>query len=186
MTLPTPPQFDPISPPELAEKHPKEEPLFALLDQLGIAHHTEEHRAVFTVEEGADVKARLPGGHTKNLFLKDKAGTYVLISALGTTEIRLNHLHKRIGTKRLSFGKPEALKALLDVVPGSVTVFSVLNDTEGKVRLILDKALFDHDDVWFHPLRNTASTRVASADLLRFADGVNHPATLIDFTEDLS
>lgn len=168
-----------------ADKHPKEAQLFARLDALGIAHHTEEHRAVFTVEEGADVKARLPGGHTKNLFLKDKAGTFVLISALGSTEIRLNHLHKRIGTKRLSFGKPDALKALLDVVPGSVTVFSVLNDTEGQVRLILDKALFDHENVWFHPMRNTASTRIASADLVRFADGVDHPATIIDFAGDI-
>jgi Ala-tRNA(Pro) deacylase len=174
------------APDNLAAKHPKEAALFARLNSLGIAHHTEEHRAVFTVDEGADVKARLPGGHTKNLFLKDKAGAYVLISALGSTEIRLNQLHKRIGTKRLSFGKPDALKALLDVVPGSVTVFSVLNDTEGQVRLILDKALFLHDSVWFHPLRNTASTRVRSADLLRFADGVGHPATLIDFKEDIT
>ncbi len=169
-----------------ADKHPQEQPLFARLDALGIAHHTEVHRAIFTVEEGADIKARLAGGHTKNLFLKDKAGTYILISALSRTDIRLNQLHKQIGTKRLSFGKADALKALLDVMPGSVTVFSVLNDTEQKVRLILDKALFDYDHVWFHPMRNTASTRVKSADLLRFAEDVGHPATVIDFSPDIS
>lgn len=166
--------------------HPNEPALYALLDQLGIAHHTEEHRAVFTVEEGADVKARLPGGHSKNLFLKDKAGTYVLVSALGSTTIKLNQLHKRIGTKRLSFGKPDALLELLGVVPGSVTVFSVLNDTDAKVRLILDKALFDHDAVWFHPMRNTASTRIKPQDLMTFADAAGHPATLIDFSEDIA
>lgn len=162
-------------------KHTAEPALYALLDKLGIAHKTEEHRAVFTVAEGADVKARLPGGHTKNLFLKDKSGAYVLISALGITEIRLNHLHKRIGTKRLSFGKPEALLELLGVVPGSVTVFSVLNDTDCQVRLILDKGLFSDDAVWFHPMRNTASTRIAPNDLIRFAEATGHSPTVIDF-----
>ena len=96
----------------MSTPHPKEAKLFALFDQIGIEHHTEEHRAVFTVEEGADVKARLPGGHTKNLFLKDKSGQYVLISAMADTQIKLNQLHKRIGTKRLSFGKADALKDL--------------------------------------------------------------------------
>jgi len=175
-----------MAPQTCPKPHPSEPALYALLDRIGIAHHTEEHRAVFTVAEGADVKARLPGGHTKNLFLKDKAGDFVLISALGATEIRLNQLHKRIGTKRLSFGKPDALLELLGVVPGSVTVFSVLNDTEAKVRLILDKALFDHEVVWFHPMRNTASTRIKSADLIPFAEGAGHPPTLIDFNEDIT
>jgi Ala-tRNA(Pro) deacylase len=168
------------------EHHPNEPALYAMLDKLGIAYHTEEHRAVFTVAEGEDVKARLPGGHTKNLFLKDKAGDYVLVSALSSTVIKLNHLHKRIGTKRLSFGKPDALLDLLGVVPGSVTIFSVLNDKEKKVRLILDKALFDHDAVWFHPMRNTASTRVAPDDLIRFAEAAGHPPTVVDFSEDIA
>ena len=169
-----------------SETHPNEPALYALLDELGIARRTEEHRAVFTVAEGADVKARLPGGHTKNLFLKDKSGAFVLISALGSTEIRLNQLHKRIGTKRLSFGKPEALLDLLGVVPGSVTVFSVLHDKGAQVRLILDKALFAHDAVWFHPMRNTASTRIAPQDIVRFAEATGHTPTLIDFSEDIA
>jgi Ala-tRNA(Pro) deacylase len=168
-----------------ATPHEKEPALYAQLDELGLPHHTEEHRAVFTVAEGQDVKARLPGGHSKNLFLKDKSGAYVLISALGRTEIKLNQLHKRIGTKRLSFGKPDALLDLLGVVPGSVTVFSVLNDTEQKVRLILDKALFTHDAVWFHPMRNTASTRMAPQDIVTFAEATGHTPTLIDFSEDV-
>lgn len=169
-----------------ATPHPREPALYALLDELGLAYHTEEHRAVFTVADGTDVKAKLPGGHSKNLFLKDKSGAFILISALGDTEIRLNQLHKRIGTKRLSFGKPDALLEVLDVVPGSVTVFSVLNDTDIKVRLVLDKALFTHDAVWFHPMRNTASTRMAPQDIVTFAKATGHAPTLIDFSEDMT
>lgn len=165
-----------------AHTHPDEPRLYGLFEQLGIGWHTEEHEAVFTVEEGRNIKARLPGGHTKNLFLKDKAGQFVLISALGETPIRLNRLHAHIGTKRLSFGKEEALLDHLGVRPGSVTVFSVINDTDAAVRLVLDKALFEHEQVWFHPLRNTASTRIDPNDLIRFAEATGHPPQILDLS----
>lgn len=158
-----------------------EKALYTLLNALGIAHETKEHEAIFTVEEGQEIKASMPGGHTKNLFLKDKSGAYVLICAIASTPIKLNQCHKVLGTKRLSFGKEEPLFDLLGVRPGSVTLFSVLNDTETKVRLVLDKALFDFDRVWFHPLRNTASTAIYSTDIMKFAKGAGHEPTLVDF-----
>ncbi len=164
----------------MSAQHPDEPRLYDLLDELGIEYRTEEHEAVFTVEEGHAVKARLPGGHSKNLFLKDKAGQFVLISALGETPIRLNRLHPHLGVKRLSFGKEDALFEHLGVRPGSVTVFSVMNDAPGAVRLVLDKALFDHEHVWFHPLRNTASVRVRPDALLAFARATGHEPTVLD------
>lgn len=160
--------------------HADEPRLYERLTDLGIAYHTEEHAAVFTVEEGLDIKARLPGGHSKNLFLKDKAGQFILISALGSTPIKLNRLHAHIGSKRLSFGKEDALFDHLGVRPGSVTVFSILNDTDARVRLVLDDALFAQDVVWFHPMRNTASTRIAPADLLAFARATGHDPLILD------
>ena len=164
----------------MSATHPREPALYARLDALGLPYCTEEHEAVFTVEEGRDVKARLPGGHSKNLFLKDKSGAFFLISALGDTPIRLNRLHPVIGCKRLSFGREDALDGLLGVKPGSVTVFSVLNDTEGRVRLILDQALWTHDHVWFHPMRNTASTRMTPDDILTFARDTGHDPLILD------
>ena len=158
-----------------------EKALFALFDKAGIAHETREHQAIFTVEEGQEIKAEMPGGHTKNLFLKDKSGQYVLISALAATPIRLNQCHKILNTKRLSFGKEEALFDLLGVRPGSVTLFSVVNDVKDDVRLVLDKALFEHERVWFHPLRNTASTAIYTSDIINFAKAAGHEPTIVDF-----
>ena len=155
--------------------------LFDVLDRLSIAHETLEHPAVFTVDEGADIKGKLPGGHTKNLFLKDKAGRLFLICALGSTQISVNKLHPVLGCKRLSFGKPDLLLESLGVTPGSVTVFSVLNDKAGQVTLVLDKALFDDPLVNFHPLINTATTTIASARLVDFAKETGHAPVLIDF-----
>ncbi|HHL43788.1 MAG TPA: prolyl-tRNA synthetase associated domain-containing protein [Hellea balneolensis] len=155
--------------------------LLALLRQLGIEQQTHDHRAVFTVDEGKDIKAKLPGGHTKNLFLKDKSGALFLICALGDTKIAINQLHKHLGCKRLSFGKPDLLLEVLGVTPGSVTFFSIINDQNHKVRLILDKRLFDHEIVNFHPLENTATTAFRSADLLTFAKHTGHEVTIMDF-----
>ena len=153
------------------------------LDNLNISRTTYEHAPIFTVEDGADIKAAMPGGHTKNLFLKDKAGHFFLICALGKTPIRINKLHPVIGCKRLSFGKPEALLEYLGVTPGSVTLFSILNDTDSAVTLILDSALMNHDIVNFHPLLNDATTAISSSDMIRFAKATGHDPVILDFAE---
>ncbi len=156
-------------------------PLFELLDKFGIAHTTHEHEAIFTVEQGAHIKAKLPGGHTKNLFLKDKSGAVFLVCALGETKIPVNRLHKVLGCKRLSFGKPDLMIETLGVTPGSVTFFAIMNDRESRVQLVLDKALFDHEIVNFHPLENTATTAFAARDIETFAKATGHDPVILDF-----
>lgn len=144
--------------------------LSAFLDRLGIAHRTVEHPAIFTVEEGRDLKLQWPGGHSKNLFLKDKAGRLTLGVALGETRVDLVGLGRRIGSKgRLSFGSPELMSATLGVIPGAVTPFALMNESARAVStVVVDAALLAHDPVWFHPLENTASTAVSPDGLRAF------------------
>lgn len=142
--------------------------LYRLFDEQQIAHRTYEHQAVFTVEESHGIKATMPGGHTKNLFLKDKKGALFLLCAIAETQIDLNAVSKLIGAGRFSFGNAELLERHLGVTPGSVTLFSIINDPDRTVTLILDEALFAHDPVNFHPLRNTATTAVSPGDMLKF------------------
>ncbi|MEL7108291.1 MAG: prolyl-tRNA synthetase associated domain-containing protein [Pseudomonadota bacterium] len=156
--------------------------LYAFLDAHEIAHKTVEHAATFTVEEGRHLKASMPGGHTKNLFMKDKDGALVLISAWAESQLRLNQLHKVIGTRRLSFASADLMLECLGVVPGSVTAFGLMNDTDGRVRFIVDSALMSFDTVNFHPLVNTATTAISQADLRRFATATGHQLTELDFS----
>lgn len=158
----TPPHAAPLTRPAA------EADLFGLFERLGIAHQTTRHRPVFTVEEGADLKAQMPGGHSKNLFLKDKKGRLFLLSALGETVIDLNALSKALSAGRFSFGSAERLMRHLGVEPGSVTLFALINDPERQVTLVLDEGLFAHDPVNFHPLRNDATTAISPADMLKF------------------
>ena len=156
--------------------------LFAFLDAHDIAHMTVEHAATFTVEEGRDLKASMPGGHSKNLFMKDKDGTLVLVSAWAESQLRLNQLHKLIGTRRLSFASAELMLDCLGVVPGSVTAFGLMNDKQKRVRFVADAALIGFDTVNFHPLVNTATTAISQADLRRFVELTGHSLMEVDFS----
>lgn len=148
--------------------------LFDFLEQLGIATTTHEHKAVFSVAESETLDARLPGGHTKNLFLKDAKGRLFLVVAQSSSQIDLKALPKTLGCARLSFGKPELLLETLGVTPGSVTAFSVINDPEAQVSVVIDATLMDHDTINCHPLENTATTSIAREDLLKFMSACGH------------
>ncbi len=154
----------------------------ALLDRLqtmGVTTTTIEHPAVHTVAESSTIEIPLPGAHTKNLFLKDEDGTLLLIIAKSSTKVDLKHVMRKLGTGRLSFGKPELLLEVLGVTPGSVTAFAVINDQKRRVRVIMDQELMAHESVNCHPLENTATTNIALADLLRFIRETGHePQTL--------
>ena len=154
--------------------------LLSLLDELNFETKTYEHDAVFTVEESSKIKEDIPGGHTKNLFLKDKKGNFFLIVAEGTAEIKLNAVHGLIGAKgRVSFGKPDALMELLGVKPGSVTAFAPMNDKNNLVKVVIDEPLLRYDLINCHPLTNTMTTTISREDLLAFLAHVGHDPEII-------
>ena len=148
--------------------------ILAHLDALGIRSETFHHPAVFTVEESLQHTAHLPGAHVKNLFLKDKKAKLWLVTCRHDLRVDLNALSRRLGAARFSFGRPELLMEVLGVEPGSVTPLALVNDTALRVNPVLDEALLVHAQVNCHPLRNTASTAIGSADLLRFMRSNGH------------
>jgi Ala-tRNA(Pro) deacylase len=156
--------------------------LLAWMAEQGIAQTTHDHPAVFRVDEGLELKAALPGAHTKNLFLKDKKGKLWLISARQDTVIDLKRADKWIGSARLSFGNETLLYETLGVRPGSVTALGLVNDPDQRVTFVLDKALWDADIVNFHPLTNTATTALAQGAFRRFLELIGRaPVVVVDF-----
>jgi Ala-tRNA(Pro) deacylase len=153
--------------------------LFARLQELGIATHTLEHEAVFTVAESSRLERQLPGGHTKNLLLKDKKDRLYLVVALGDAHIDLKSLHKTLGSDRLSFAKPELLMEVLGVPAGSVTPFALMNDVSHRVTVILDADMMRHERLNYHPLENTATTNIGRDDLLRFIRACGHEPRIL-------
>ena len=153
--------------------------LFAFLDRLEISYHTTHHDALFTVEESRQGRGEISGGHSKNLFLKDKKGAFFLIVALEDAPIDLKSVQRVIGSARLSFASAEALREILGVEPGAVTPFAAINDPNQKVGIILDAAMMEHATLNYHPLVNTMTTSISAKDLLRFLSATGHRARVV-------
>lgn len=155
--------------------------LFAFLDSLGIAHATVEHPPLFTVEESQTLRGTIPGGHSKNLFVKDKKSRLFLITAREDSRLDLKAVHTVIGgSGRVSFGSGDLLEEVWGVKPGSVTPFGAINDPDGRVTVVLEKGLLAEDPVNFHPLVNTATTSLKAEDLLRFLKATGHDPLVVD------
>jgi Ala-tRNA(Pro) deacylase len=154
--------------------------LFACLDRLGIEHSTVTHPPLFTVEQSRALRGQIPGGHTKNLFLRDKKGALFLVSALEDAAIELKSLHRTLGASgRFSFGSADLLRETLGVEPGAVTAFAAMNDTQGRVAVVLDAAMMAQDRINFHPLRNTMTTTIGRDELVRFLEATGHPPQIV-------
>ena len=148
--------------------------LLARLDALGIAHKTYDHAPVFTVEEAAHLYESQPGGHTKNLFLKDRKDALWLVVCRDALRVDMGALSKALDAPRFSFGSADLMRATLGVEPGSVTPFAAINDIEHRVAFVLDAALMQHATLNFHPLINTMTTSIARDGLLKFLDACGH------------
>lgn len=158
------------------------EALLAHLADLGIEVQTVNHAAVFTVEEAKSVRGELTGGHTKNLFLRNKKGRMWLVVCPEDRQIDLKSLGQRLGAGRFSFGSADRLARYLGVIPGAVTPFGVINDHGGAVTLVIDSSLMAIEPLNFHPLDNAMTTAIAPGDLVRFLESVDHAPELVDLT----
>ena len=160
--------------------------LLAYHRSLGIESATHDHAPVFTVEESKALRGSLPGGHCKSLFLKDKGADFAsgrlwLVVALEDRPVDLKRVRKALGAKSLSFGSPELLMACLGVIPGAVTPFGAINDTGGRVEIVLDRAMLDCDLLNYHPLTNARTTAIAPKDLIAFLRANGHEPRILDF-----
>jgi Ala-tRNA(Pro) deacylase len=151
------------------------EQLFTYLDALGIEHRTVTHPPVFTVEQAGLLRGQIPGGHTKNLFLRDKKQALYLVVALEDTSIDLKGLHRRLGASgRFSLGSADLLREVWGVAPGAVTPFGAINDEQGRVTVVLDATMMEHETLNYHPLVNTMTTSIVRDGLVKFLESTGH------------
>jgi len=164
----------------MSPRHASPAQLQARLAELGIATETVCHAPVFTVAEAQRLRGEIPGGHCKCLFLKNKKGAMWLVVAREAAAVDLKALARALGAGRLSFAWPDLVTSVLGVEPGSVTPFALINATAACVQVVLDAEMLAHAVLNYHPLTNTASTSIASADLLRFVAASGHEPYIID------
>ncbi len=160
------------------------EELLAFLENLGVATETVEHPPLFTVEDSQTLRGEILGGHTKNLFVKDKKGRLFLLVLGEETVVDLKRVHESIGGQgRVSFGSAELLEEVWGVKPGAVTPFGAINDREAKVTVVLDAGMMRHERLNFHPLVNTRTTGLAARDLLVFLRATRHEPVIVELCD---
>jgi Ala-tRNA(Pro) deacylase len=157
--------------------------LIDYLDSFGIKTATTQHPPLHTVADSKLLRGEIPGAHTKNLFLKDRKDQYFLLTVDEDAIVDLKTIHLVIGAAgKVSFGRAEALMELLGVVPGAVTVFGAVNDTESKVKVFLDSGLMQNGIINGHPLVNDATTSIAAQDLIKFLNAAGHQPDILKLT----
>lgn len=154
--------------------------LAGLLQDLGIAVEAAEHPPVFTVEEAAAHPHGLRGAETKNLLLRDAKGALFLVTLRADRRADLKALPALLGAKRFSFASADTMRETLGVTPGAVTPLAMVNAGAGRVTFALDGALARAERIVCHPLVNTASVSIATADLLRLLEAVGVTPRVID------
>ena len=134
---------------------------------------------MFTVDEAKALRGEIAGCHTKSLFLRNKKGAMWLVICSEDQAVDLKALGEQLGAGRFSFCSQQRLMSYLGLVPGAVTPFGVLNDTGCKVRVVLDRKMFDKEPLNFHPLDNSMTTSISSGDLIRFLEAENHSPRIV-------
>ena len=158
--------------------------VYQALDALGIGYTVTEHEAAFTVEQADTLYGHLEGGHSKNLFLRNKKGRqHYLIVAESHRPVDLKRVRGLLGESNLSFASPERLMTHLGLTPGSVSPFGLLNDTQRHVQVLLDEELMKHPMLNFHPNVNTATLTLSTADFRRFLTHLGHQVREITLEE---
>ncbi len=161
---------------------PKEVACYDLLDSLDIEYDRVDHPAADTIEACLEVEKVIGVGICKNLFVCTRnKSEYYMIMMSGHKPFRTADVSKTIGTSRLSFASAEEMESMLGVTPGSVSVLALRNDTEGRVRLIIDRDIVKSDCVRCHPCLNTSTLKFRTADLLdTVLPALHHTPQVID------
>ncbi|MBS6507886.1 MAG: prolyl-tRNA synthetase associated domain-containing protein [Paraclostridium bifermentans] len=149
--------------------------IYNKLDELDIKYKILEHDEVFTADEFYAVTKEMPGHHCKNLFLKNsnKSINYLVV-AKHDKAVNLKEIKLQIGSSRLSFDSPEKLYELMKVTPGSVNPFSIINDTNSVVEVLIDNDLLDGQNLNFHPAINTETFNISGDDFIKFLDYIDN------------
>lgn len=142
-----------------------------------------EHAEVYNMAELAAIDIPYPEADAKNLFVRDdKKKNYYLITVKGDKRVNLKDFRAKNGTRPLTFASENDLMDILGLIPGAVTPLGILNDTDRRVSLFLDRSFLDKPGlVGVHPNDNTATVWLKTEDLISIVKDHGNDVTLADF-----
>lgn len=169
-------------PADTAGRLEKEIRSYDLLDSLGIEYDRIDHEPAMTMEVCEEIDRALGATICKNLFLCNRQETdFYLLMMPGDKPFKTKDLSSQIGSSRLSFGTPDYMEQLVDITPGSLSILGLMNDKEGRVRLLIDKDVLSGEYIGCHPCINTSSLRIKTSDMVeKLIPALRHTPTLVE------
>ena len=169
-------------PENFAERLPKEQRCYELLDSLEIPYDRVDHPAAMTMEDCAAIDQVLEAPTCKNLLLCNRQCTdFYLLLMPADKPFKTKELSKRIETSRLSFADGGCMEQFLDITPGSLSVLGLMNDKENRVQLLIDTDILKADFLGCHPCINTSTLRLKTQDLLDILiPSMGHSPRMVD------
>ena len=169
-------------PADIAGRLEKEIRSYDLLDSLGIEYDRIDHEPAMTMEICEEIDRVLGATICKNLFLCNRQETdFYLLMMPGDKPFKTKDLSSQIGSSRLSFGTPDYMEQLVDITPGSLSILGLMNDKEGRVRLLIDKDVLSGEYIGCHPCINTSSLRMKTSDMVeKLIPALKHAPTLVE------
>lgn len=154
--------------------------IYTFLHMHGIPYERYDHHPVYTCEQADCLDIPGDAAKTKNLFLRDRKGRrHILVTVGAAKNVDLRGLEEAIDAKGLSFASPERLMQCLGLSPGSVTILAVLNDTAGRVEVVVDEGLWGCDALQCHPLVNTSTLVMGREGVERFLALTGHTPRIV-------
>ena len=144
-----------------------------------------EHEALFSVQDSRELRGKIRGAHSKNLFLKNKKNKFFLLSCDEEEKIDLKKISKSLNLGNISFAKEEYLDQYLKIKPGSVSPFALLNNKNGQVSFYLEKTLYESKHINFHPLINTLTITIETNKFIEFMIEYNKKVHIFSSTEGI-
>ena len=168
-------------PTDVAGRLDKEIRVYDFLDALGVEYDRVDHEAAMTMEICEAIDLALEAQICKNLFLCNRQQTdFYLLMIPGDKVFKTKDISAQIGSSRLSFAGAEHMEQFLDITPGSVSVLGLMNDKEGRVRLLIDEDVLKGEYIGCHPCINTSSLRIRTSDLTeKIIPALGHTPTVV-------
>lgn len=159
----------------------KEIRVYDMLEELGIEYRRVDHEPANTMEACYEIDKVLDILICKNLFLCNRQQTsFYLLMLPGDKTFKTKELSAQIDSSRLSFATAEYMEQYLDILPGSVSVFGLMNDKDCHVQLLIDEDILKGEYVGCHPCVNTSSLKVKVSDIMNiFLPAVSHSPIIV-------
>jgi Ala-tRNA(Pro) deacylase len=151
------------------------------LAQLEIEYELVEHEPALTTEQADSFIEGIEGVRTKTMFLTNKKKTqYYLLIMDDQKMLDMERFKDLVAANRIRMASSDSLFEKMQLPPGVVSPFGLLNNPEKDILVYFDKEIMEEDRMSFHPNTNEKTIFLKTADLLRFLDEIGFTYDILD------